>query len=89
MKLLSHHQNTDTAEEKEKAAAKTVLRSVILLTPIFGITWIFGLAVMIIDLTSGVLANVINYTFVVLNSFQVGTVSFIQCNRKLQQFLSS
>ncbi|XP_013881774.1 adhesion G-protein coupled receptor F3 [Austrofundulus limnaeus] len=70
MKLLSHHQNADTAQETEKAAAKTVLRSVILLTPIFGITWIFGLAIMIIDLTSGVLANVINYTFVVLNSFQ-------------------
>lgn len=74
MKLLSHHQNADTAQEKEKAAAKTVLRSVILLTPIFGITWIFGLAIMIIDLTSGVLANVINYTFVVLNSFQVGSI---------------
>lgn len=74
MKLLSHHQNADTSQEKEKAAAKTVLRSVVLLTPIFGVTWIFGLSMMIIDLTSGTLAYVINYIFVVLNAFQVGLI---------------
>ncbi|XP_037833557.1 adhesion G protein-coupled receptor F4 isoform X2 [Kryptolebias marmoratus] len=70
MKLLSHNQNADMSQEKEKAAAKTVLRSVILLTPIFGVTWVFGLATMIIDLTSGIQADVVNYIFVVLNAFQ-------------------
>uniref|UniRef100_A0A3Q3AWD7 G-protein coupled receptors family 2 profile 2 domain-containing protein n=1 Tax=Kryptolebias marmoratus TaxID=37003 RepID=A0A3Q3AWD7_KRYMA len=64
MKLLSHNQNADMSQEKEKAAAKTVLRSVILLTPIFGVTWVFGLATMIIDLTSGIQADVVNYIFV-------------------------
>lgn len=92
MKLLSHHQNADTSQEKEKASAKTVLRSVVLLTPIFGVTWIFGLSMMIIDLTSGTLADVINYIFVVLNAFQVGSVLFTRSNKILQPvkvFLSS
>uniref|UniRef100_A0A3Q3AXI8 G-protein coupled receptors family 2 profile 2 domain-containing protein n=1 Tax=Kryptolebias marmoratus TaxID=37003 RepID=A0A3Q3AXI8_KRYMA len=84
MKLLSHNQNADMSQEKEKAAAKTVLRSVILLTPIFGVTWVFGLATMIIDLTSGIQADVVNYIFVVLNAFQVGSTLFMKCNRKPQ-----
>ncbi|XP_015825024.3 adhesion G-protein coupled receptor F3 [Nothobranchius furzeri] len=71
MKLLSaHHQHADASQEREKAAAKTVLRAVILLTPIFGVTWVFGLAVEIFDLTDGPLALAINYLFVILNAFQ-------------------
>uniref|UniRef100_A0A4W6DTJ6 G-protein coupled receptors family 2 profile 2 domain-containing protein n=1 Tax=Lates calcarifer TaxID=8187 RepID=A0A4W6DTJ6_LATCA len=42
MKLLNHPKNADKSQENEKAAAKTVMRSVVLLTPIFGITWVFG-----------------------------------------------
>uniref|UniRef100_A0A8C9ZFW4 Adhesion G protein-coupled receptor F3b n=1 Tax=Sander lucioperca TaxID=283035 RepID=A0A8C9ZFW4_SANLU len=47
MKLLDHPINTDKSNENdnEKKAAKTAMRSVILLTPIFGVTWIFGFAV--------------------------------------------
>uniref|UniRef100_A0A3B3E1S0 Adhesion G protein-coupled receptor F3b n=1 Tax=Oryzias melastigma TaxID=30732 RepID=A0A3B3E1S0_ORYME len=70
MKLLEHHKNDDTQTDKEKAAAKTVIRSVVLLTPIFGVTWGFGLAMMILDLTSGPVAYAINYIFIILNAFQ-------------------
>lgn len=71
MKLLDHPKSTDKSQTREKTAAKTVVRTVILLTPIFGITWIFGFAVMILDLTSGVVAYAANYAFIVLNAFQV------------------
>ncbi|KAM7376231.1 hypothetical protein PAMP_005974 [Pampus punctatissimus] len=70
MKLLAHPMNTEKSYEKERTAAKTVMRSVILLTPIFGITWIFGFAVLIFDLTYGPIAFVVNYAFTLLNSFQ-------------------
>ncbi|XP_067336398.1 adhesion G-protein coupled receptor F3 [Channa argus] len=70
MKLLDHPNITDKSHEKDKTAAKTVMRTVILLTPIFGITWAFGFGVMILDLTSGIIAYIVNYAFTVLNSFQ-------------------
>ncbi|XP_014828133.1 PREDICTED: adhesion G protein-coupled receptor F5-like [Poecilia mexicana] len=74
MKLVSHHseihQKTDISPEKEKAAAKTVVRSIILLTPIFGVTWIFGFAILIFDLTSGPAAYAFEYIFTILNGFQ-------------------
>ncbi|XP_059208520.1 adhesion G protein-coupled receptor F4 [Centropristis striata] len=70
MKLLDHPKNPGLSDDKEKQAAKTVLRSVILLTPIFGVTWIFGFALMLLDLTMGTLAIVVNYAFTVLNAFQ-------------------
>ncbi|XP_035529244.1 adhesion G-protein coupled receptor F3 [Morone saxatilis] len=70
MKLLDHPKNVDKSHDKEKKAAITVVRSVVLLTPVFGLTWIFGFAVMLIDLTSGNIAYVVNYTFTLLNAFQ-------------------
>ncbi|KAM4540331.1 adhesion G-protein coupled receptor F3 [Fundulus diaphanus] len=76
MKLISHHSTTevhkknDISPEKEKTAAKIVVRSVVLLTPIFGVTWIFGFAILIIDLTNGTIALAVNYIFTALNGFQ-------------------
>lgn len=74
MKLISHHselhQKTDISPEKEKAAAKTVVRSVILLTPIFGVTWMFGFAFLVLDLTEGPVAYAVSYIFTLLNGLQ-------------------
>lgn len=74
MKLLDHPKSTKTLHEKDKKAAVTVLRSVILLTPVFGVTWIFGFAVMVVDLTSGGIALAVNYVFILLNAFQVWSI---------------
>ncbi|XP_058471023.1 adhesion G protein-coupled receptor F5 [Solea solea] len=65
MKLVNHPMTSH-----QSAAAKTIMRTVVLLTPIFGVTWLFGFGVTIVDLTEGKLAFVINYLFVLLNSFQ-------------------
>ncbi|XP_078133804.1 adhesion G-protein coupled receptor F1 [Sander vitreus] len=72
MKLLDHPINTDKLNENdnEKKAAKTAMRSVILLTPIFGVTWSFGFVVMLVDLTAGPVAFAVNYIFTLLNAFQ-------------------
>lgn len=71
MKLLDHPMNAETSYKKEKRAALTVMRSVILLTPVFGLTWAFGFAVMLLDLTSGALVYAVHYIFTLLNAFQV------------------
>ncbi|XP_031703180.1 adhesion G-protein coupled receptor F3 [Anarrhichthys ocellatus] len=70
IKLLDHPKNREKWDENEKKAAITVMRSVILLTPIFGVTWIFGFAVMLLDLTSGTIVTIVHWTFSLLNSFQ-------------------
>ncbi|XP_076013986.1 adhesion G protein-coupled receptor F5-like isoform X2 [Genypterus blacodes] len=70
MKLLDHHKSTVCHNESEKQAAKSVIRSVILLTPVFGVTWIFGFAVEALDLTYGLSAFAVNYIFTSLNAFQ-------------------
>ncbi|KAM6968639.1 adhesion G-protein coupled receptor F3 [Tautogolabrus adspersus] len=70
LKLLDHSANTASFNEKEKKAVVTVMRTVILLTPIFGVTWIFGFAVMILDLSYGTIAYVANYAFTLMNAFQ-------------------
>uniref|UniRef100_A0A3Q0RTT4 Adhesion G protein-coupled receptor F3b n=1 Tax=Amphilophus citrinellus TaxID=61819 RepID=A0A3Q0RTT4_AMPCI len=70
MKLLDH-KSTEKTHENELRAAKTVLRSVILLTPIFGLPWIFGFATFNLDLTAGAVTLAVHYAFVLLNAFQV------------------
>uniref|UniRef100_A0A3B4TW64 Adhesion G protein-coupled receptor F3b n=1 Tax=Seriola dumerili TaxID=41447 RepID=A0A3B4TW64_SERDU len=70
MKLLDQSPNRAISNEKEKTAAKTVVRTVILLTPIFGVTWIFGFGVMLLDLSSGYIAFAVNYAFTLMNAFQ-------------------
>ncbi|XP_020483072.2 uncharacterized protein [Labrus bergylta] len=70
LKLLDRSTHTKSFNEKEKKGVITVMRTVILLTPIFGVTWVFGFAVMILDLTYGTIAYVANYAFTLMNAFQ-------------------
>uniref|UniRef100_A0A672G8R8 G-protein coupled receptors family 2 profile 2 domain-containing protein n=1 Tax=Salarias fasciatus TaxID=181472 RepID=A0A672G8R8_SALFA len=70
LKLLSHHTGENSGGKKEKMAAKTIIRTVMILSPVLGVTWIFGFAVMSLDITSGTVTFVIHYVFVLLNSSQ-------------------
>lgn len=71
LKLVDRIKVVEASRDKEKTASMTVLRSVIFLTPVFGVTWIFGFAVMLLDLTAGPIAYVVNYIFTLLNGLQV------------------
>lgn len=51
-------------------AALRILRSIVILTPIFGVTWIFGFASLVLDLAAGPAAFSVYYTFSICNSFQ-------------------
>uniref|UniRef100_A0A3B3Z8G1 Adhesion G protein-coupled receptor F3b n=1 Tax=Periophthalmus magnuspinnatus TaxID=409849 RepID=A0A3B3Z8G1_9GOBI len=71
MKLLQPIKAQQMLEDKEKNSGKTVIRSVILLTPVFGLTWGLGFLMILIDLTNGIPAYVVNYLFTIMNAFQV------------------
>ncbi|XP_056152304.1 adhesion G protein-coupled receptor F5 [Lampris incognitus] len=70
IKLLELSTATISGPQSEKNATKWILKSVVMLTPIFGITWILGFAVLAVDLAYGPITLVIHYAFILLNSFQ-------------------
>ncbi|CAL8302465.1 unnamed protein product [Boreogadus saida] len=51
-------------------AAVRILRSIIILTPVFGVTWLLGFASLVLDLADGLAASMVFYIFSVCNSFQ-------------------
>ncbi|XP_051781599.1 adhesion G-protein coupled receptor F3-like [Erpetoichthys calabaricus] len=61
---------SDSSNKESKEVVKAILKAVIILTPLFGLTWALGFLTMTIDLTVGTLPVVINYAFVILNSLQ-------------------
>ncbi|XP_029568701.1 adhesion G protein-coupled receptor F4 isoform X2 [Salmo trutta] len=68
VRLLRPSLEVNTKDEKE--VAKGILKAVVLLTPIFGGTWIFGFFVLMFDITKGPIAYLVNYAFTLLNAFQ-------------------
>ncbi|XP_066504988.1 adhesion G-protein coupled receptor F3 [Hoplias malabaricus] len=54
----------------EKEIARSIIKTVVLLTPTLGITWILGLFVLVLDLTLEPYAQIVNYAFTFFNSFQ-------------------
>ncbi|XP_047677319.1 adhesion G-protein coupled receptor F1 isoform X2 [Tachysurus fulvidraco] len=54
----------------EKEVVRSVIRTVVLLTPTLGITWIFGFFIPSTDLTYEPFAQIVNYGFAAFNSFQ-------------------
>lgn len=59
----------ENSKARDKDMAKSILKVVVFLTPIFGITWIIGFAQLILE--EGTLLTIAYYTFTILNSFQV------------------
>ncbi|TRY83530.1 hypothetical protein DNTS_016245 [Danionella cerebrum] len=54
----------------EKDVVRRMIKTIILLSPVLGITWLLGFFVLTIDLTTKPLAQIINYSFTILNSLQ-------------------
>lgn len=59
----------DGNKANDKETAKSILKVVVFLTPVFGITWIIGFGLLIMD--EGPMFTAANYSFTILNSFQV------------------
>ncbi|XP_076613054.1 adhesion G-protein coupled receptor F3 [Chaetodon auriga] len=59
----------DGGKADDKETAKSILKVVVFLTPIFGVTWIIGFAQLMLDADSPMF-TVAKYSFTILNSFQ-------------------
>ncbi|KAM6964981.1 adhesion G-protein coupled receptor F3-like [Aplochiton taeniatus] len=57
-----------TADDKD--TAKSIIRVIVVLTPVFGVTWVLGYFVFILDDLTKIMAVVVNYTFSIINSLQ-------------------
>ncbi|KAK6295281.1 hypothetical protein J4Q44_G00345070 [Coregonus suidteri] len=60
---------SDGSKSDEKETAKSIMKGVVLLTPVFGITWVLGFFVLSID-SRAPMGVVVNYAFSIINSFQ-------------------
>uniref|UniRef100_A0A3Q2DUM7 Adhesion G protein-coupled receptor F3b n=1 Tax=Cyprinodon variegatus TaxID=28743 RepID=A0A3Q2DUM7_CYPVA len=60
----------DSSKADDKDTAKSILKVVVFLTPVFGVTWIFGFVFLILDYDNP-LHTPVNYIFTILNSFQL------------------
>ncbi|XP_051723475.1 adhesion G protein-coupled receptor F5-like isoform X2 [Ctenopharyngodon idella] len=63
----------------EKDVAKSMIKTIVFLSPVLGITWIFGFFMISLDLTLKPWAQVVNYTFTVLNSLQGFFILLTNC----------
>lgn len=60
----------DGSKADDKETAKSILKVVLFLTPVFGITWVIGFFLLILE-DDDPMFTVANYSFTILNSFQV------------------
>ncbi|XP_070782299.1 adhesion G protein-coupled receptor F4 [Enoplosus armatus] len=59
----------DGSKADDKETAKSIIKVVVFLTPVFGVTWIIGFALLILDEHNPFFV-IANYSFTILNSFQ-------------------
>lgn len=65
---------SESRTQDDKEVIRSILKAVIFLTPVFGVTWIFGFFILVIDYTTTPLSEIVNYAFTVCNAFQVRLV---------------
>uniref|UniRef100_A0A3B4TZW3 Adhesion G protein-coupled receptor F3b n=1 Tax=Seriola dumerili TaxID=41447 RepID=A0A3B4TZW3_SERDU len=56
----------------EKETIKSIIKVVVFLTPVFGVTWVIGFFLLILD-GDDPMFHVANYSFTILNSFQLSS----------------
>lgn len=61
--------STDSSKADDKDTARSILKVVVFLTPVFGITWMIGFALLMLD-NNTIMHTIANYSFTILNSFQ-------------------
>ncbi|XP_076128815.1 adhesion G protein-coupled receptor F4 [Alosa pseudoharengus] len=57
-----------TVDERE--IAKSILKVIAILTPVFGVSWALGFLVFVLDVTDGILPKMVSYAFTITTSLQ-------------------
>ncbi|XP_047430340.1 adhesion G-protein coupled receptor F1 [Mugil cephalus] len=59
----------DNSKADDKETAKSIIKVVVFLTPVFGVTWIIGFFLITMN-DEDPMREIVNYSFTILNSFQ-------------------
>ncbi|XP_034755690.1 adhesion G-protein coupled receptor F1 [Etheostoma cragini] len=57
------------SKANDRETAKSILKVVVFLTPVFGVTWVFGFGLLLLE-NNTIHYTIVNYSFTILNSFQ-------------------
>ncbi|KAM7368262.1 hypothetical protein PAMP_014502 [Pampus punctatissimus] len=61
----------DGSKTDDKDTAKSILKVVVFLTPVFGVTWVIGFFLLVLEDHNSIVYAIANYSFTILNAFQV------------------
>lgn len=70
MKIVSPTVSESKARD-QKDVARSMIKTIVFLSPVLGLTWLLGILVLYLDLTQKPYAQIVGYSFTLLNSLQV------------------
>lgn len=62
---------SDSKARDQKDVARGMIKTIIFLSPVLGITWLLGILMLYLDLTQKPFAQIVSYAFTLFNSLQV------------------
>ncbi len=75
---------SDSKARDQKDVAKGMIKTILFLSPVLGITWLLGILMLYLDLTQKPYAQIVSYAFTLFNSLQVRAK-----HQKLDLFMNS
>ncbi|XP_016370669.1 adhesion G protein-coupled receptor F5-like [Sinocyclocheilus rhinocerous] len=70
---------SDSKAQDHKDVAKGMIKTVVFLSPVLGITWLLGVLVLHLDLTQKPFAQIVSYAFTLFNSLQGFLILLTNC----------
>ncbi|XP_042599007.1 adhesion G-protein coupled receptor F2-like [Cyprinus carpio] len=70
---------SDSKARDQKDVAKGMIKTIVFLSPVLGITWLLGILVLHLDLTQKPFAQIVSYAFTLFNSLQGFLILLTNC----------
>ncbi|XP_052475891.1 adhesion G protein-coupled receptor F5 [Carassius gibelio] len=70
---------SESKARDQKDVARSMIKTIVFLSPVLGITWLLGILVLYLDLTQKPYAQIVGYTFTLLNSLQGFLILLTNC----------
>ncbi|XP_050989403.1 adhesion G-protein coupled receptor F3 [Labeo rohita] len=78
MKIVSPTVSESKARD-QKDVARSMIKTIVFLSPVLGLTWLLGILVLYLDLTQKPYAQIVGYSFTLLNSLQGFLILLTNC----------
>ncbi|KTG03772.1 hypothetical protein cypCar_00007809 [Cyprinus carpio] len=78
MKIVNPTVSESKARD-QKDVARSMIKTIVFLSPVLGITWLLGILVLYLDLTQKPFAQIVGYAFTLLNSLQGFLILLTNC----------